>query len=105
MAGMMEKFKNFLTGGEYEEDYAEYDDDMGIYEEQDEAEDTSMWTGNSYEEQTVISEPAPAVTTPVYQQPAVLNNSASPDHSDRGHPLSDSILKPFVKNLLISIPD
>ncbi|MBO7424318.1 MAG: cell division protein SepF [Clostridiales bacterium] len=95
MAGMMERFKNFLTGGEYEEDYTEYDDEMGLYEEQDSAEDSSMWTNNSYEEQTVISEPAPAVTTPVYQQPATTVVMLSPydirtsqivcDHIREGH--------------------
>ncbi|MCR5617185.1 MAG: cell division protein SepF [Clostridiales bacterium] len=94
MAGIMEKFKNFLTGGEYEEDYPDYDEGIYDVEEQADEMDQSIWS-NMNEEQTIISEPAPAITTPVYQQPATTVVMLSPydirtsqivcDHIREGH--------------------
>ena len=96
MAGMMEKFKNFLTGGEYEEDYTneEYMDNM--YEDEYPTTSEEDWSyGREFAEQPAVEEVAPAVKTPVYQQPASTVVMLSPydirtsqivcDHIREGH--------------------
>ena len=96
MASMMEKFKNFLTGGDYETDYQDYNDEYTSFEEQDDYQDTSWNVQSSYEEpQPIIEEPAPAVKTPVYLQPTSTVVMLSPydirtsqivcDHIREGH--------------------
>ncbi len=97
MPGMMEKFKKFLTGGEYE-DYEEPVDEYGAYADENEyveepVEDTS-WAFQNYEAAPYQEEPQ-IKATPVYQQPTSTVVMLSPsdirtsqivcDHIREGH--------------------
>ncbi len=97
MAGFMEKFKNFLYGGEFEatEDYESFDNEYDDMTYGEEIEEPMNFGYQSYESQAVVEEPAPAVTTPVYQQPVSTVVMLSPydirtsqivcDHIREGH--------------------
>ena len=97
MPGMMEKFKKFLTGGEYEEEYQEDYNNEEYYNDYSEPQmdATEDWGYQAYEEQAFVEEAPVAKASPVYQQPTSTVVMLSPsdirtsqivcDHIREGH--------------------